>query len=135
RGVEPRPAEREDRLLERRPSTPDVVGRDDLVPREDRADLDVQRVELGAEDRERHREPVMHGIRNRVLLELDLDPDRQVAAVRVRPALHLLEALDERHALRLEVDVLHVEHLEPRLPYMTLRRSDMTLRRLRRGTA
>lgn len=49
------------------------------------------------------------------VLGLHEDDDGQVVGPAVRPRLDLLEAGDERHAGRLEVDLLHVQDLEARL--------------------
>jgi hypothetical protein len=113
--IEPRPARGRDRLVEGRAAAAHVVGRDDLVLREDGADLLVDVVQIGRAEDEGHGEAERHGIGDLVLLQLDEDRDRQVTAMRIGPALHRLEALDERDAGGLEVDVLHVQDLEPGL--------------------
>ena len=99
--AERRPPARADRVTEARVGAAHVVGRDELVGREHRADLGVERVE-------RRR-------RDRGVLHLDVDHDRHVARVRVRPRLHRPQAQHEREARRVRVDVGLVDDLEPGL--------------------
>ena len=92
---------------------PHVVGREEAVTREHGTNLRIQRVELGAADR--YREGEAERGRKRIVLGLHEDHDRQMAAVSVRPRLDGLQAFDEGHARRLEIDVLDVHDLEARL--------------------
>ena len=48
------------------------------------------------------------------VLRFDLNHDRHMAGMRVRPGFHLGEALDQRRAVGAKVDVLDVQHLESR---------------------
>ena len=92
----------------------DVVGGDHPVGREDRADLGVEA---------RRARPASNGVgldevevaeTERRVLQLQQDRDRHVAGCGVGPGLHRPEALHEREAGRVVVDVLDVQHLDAR---------------------
>ena len=84
---------------------------------EHREDLGVDRVELLAP--EMHRAGRQAG--DRVVLELDLDQDGDMAAVRLRPGADLFQGVDERGGGRPEIDVGHVQHFQAGLLELTVR--------------
>ena len=102
--------------------TPHVVGANDPVGPHGLDQLRIEGLEHGTVCRHRDR-PVdrefgdvesLRGrrIRDRLLLELDHDHEREVVGVRIGPCRELPEADLERQAVRLEVEILGVEHLE-----------------------
>jgi hypothetical protein len=111
------PPRRQDGLLQGGCVAPHVVGGEHLVLREDGADLGVDGVEGGGVERERLGEAGGERVGDVAVLGLDEHQDGRVARVRRRPRLHLLEARRERRAGRADVDLLHVEHLQPRFAH------------------
>ena len=112
---ERRPPVGQHRLLEGGPAAAHVVGGDEVLRGEHRADLVVDGAELGGVERDDRRVAEAEDVGHDVLLGLDQDRERGVAGVGVGPRLHLGEAGDEGPAGGLDVDLVDVEHLEARL--------------------
>ena len=110
-GVETGPAPVDHRVAQARRPSPHVGGGQHAVGREHGADLGFELGERGLAPRERRHEP-QPGVGDGAVLGLDLDRDRQVPRMRVRPGAHLSEAVGELGARRPVVDLLDVEDLE-----------------------
>ncbi len=87
------------------------VRSQDLALLENRENFGVDRVELVVAEGNGPRRQAGQGIG----FELDQDQDRNMARVGGGPHLDLPKRVDERRRRRSEVDVRHVQDLEPRL--------------------